>query len=81
MTTLDATYRELHTNDGWQPDPVQDRVVARLSDVLQNLDRFNGKGDGLLSRLFGTKKNISAERALFVGRRWAWQVGLDGSFL
>lgn len=65
MTTLDATYRELHTNDGWQPDPVQDRVVARLSDVLQNLDRFNGKGDGLLSRLFGTKRT-SVPKGLYL---------------
>lgn len=56
MTTLDAAYRQLNTRDGWQPDPLQDQVVARLSDVAQGLDRFSGKGDRLLSRLFGAKR-------------------------
>ena len=65
MTSLDAAYRQLHTRDGWQPDPVQDRVVARLSDVSQDLDRFSVKGDGLLSRLFGTKRT-SVPKGLYL---------------
>lgn len=55
MTKLEASYRELHAQEGWQRDPVQDRVVVHLSKVAADLDRFGGKGDGLLARLFGAK--------------------------
>ena len=52
--------------------------VQRLT---HELDHFNGKGDRLYIAIVRYKKKIRAERALFVGRRWTWQVDLDGPFL
>ncbi|MEK9706500.1 MAG: cell division protein ZapE, partial [Alphaproteobacteria bacterium] len=59
MTALDAAYRRLHDQEGWQPDPVQDAVVARLTEVAHNLDGFAGKGSGLFSRLVGAKQEMA----------------------
>jgi len=56
VTTLDAAYQRLHEQEGWHPDPVQDSVVDRLTEVVRNLDGFGGKGSGLFSRLVGAKK-------------------------
>lgn len=55
MTALETAYRHLRDQEGWQPDPVQDMVVARLAEVAEELDHARGKGSGFLARLVGAK--------------------------